>query len=445
MRNMDAVALTIGGSDSGGGAGIQADIKTFSALGVYGTSIVTAITAQNTLGVKAIFGLDPEAVSAQFDSIFEDFDIDCVKTGMLYSKETVSLVADWLEDAKAMLVLDPVLEAEAGGKLLRPEAIFAIKEELLPLARVVTPNIFEAEAITGIMVKDLESAKLAATQIIDMGAKAAIVTGGHLNYTDVLFEEGEVHLLEGHKVKGGTHGVGCTYSAALASFLARNWGLKESAFAAKQFAIDSIANSHAVGKGASPVNQFAGPLLEAKRFRAITEIYQALDRLADEPSLWLFVPEVGCNIGMAIPGAVGTKDIVAVEGRLIRAGKKVHQAGCPRFGASRHIARIILAAMKFDNAVRSAMNLRLSRPILDICEDLGLTVASFDRKDEPPGSKTMSWGTEKAIRDAGFVPDVIWDSGGPGKEPMIRLLGTSATLVANSAIRIAKLADAYKI
>jgi hydroxymethylpyrimidine kinase/phosphomethylpyrimidine kinase len=442
---MDAVVLTIGGSDSGGGAGIQADVKTFSALGVYGTSIVTAVTAQNTVGVKSVFGLDPEAISAQFDSLFEDFDINCIKTGMLYSKETVSIVADWLEDTKAMLVLDPVLEAEAGGKLLRPEAFSAMKEELIPLARVVTPNIFEAQAITGINVKDLESAKLAASRIVDMGGQAAIVTGGHLNFTDVLFEDDKVHLIEGKRVDGGTHGVGCTYSAALTSFLARNWPLKDSALAAKQFAIDSIAYSHAVGRGASPVNQFARPLQEANRFRAITDIYQALDRLADEPNLWRFIPEVGCNIGMAIPSAVGTEDIVAVEGRLIRAGKKVHQSGCPRFGASSHIARIILAAMKFDKAVRSAMNLRLSKQTLDICKDLGLAVASFDRKNEPPGSKTMSWGTEKAILNAGFVPDIIWDSGGPGKEPMIRLLGKSATSVADSAIRIAKLADAYKV
>jgi hydroxymethylpyrimidine kinase/phosphomethylpyrimidine kinase len=238
---MDAVVLTIGGSDSGGGAGIQADVKTFSALGVYGTSIVTAVTAQNTVGVKSVFGLDPEAISAQFDSLFEDFDINCIKTGMLYSKETVSIVADWLEDTKAMLVLDPVLEAEAGGKLLRPEAFSAMKEELIPLARVVTPNIFEAQAITGINVKDLESAKLAASRIVDMGGQAAIVTGGHLNFTDVLFEDDKVHLIEGKRVDGGTHGVGCTYSAALTSFLARNWPLKDSALAAKQFAIDSNA------------------------------------------------------------------------------------------------------------------------------------------------------------------------------------------------------------
>jgi hydroxymethylpyrimidine/phosphomethylpyrimidine kinase len=178
--------LTIGGSDSGGGAGIQADLKTFSILGLHGTSAVTAITAQNTLGVQHIFGLEPEIVLAQLRSITDDFSIAYAKTGMLHSAEIVAVVADHLQRTGIPFVLDPVIEAEAGGRLLQPGAVLALKERLLPLARVTTPNIFEAEALTGIRVRDMDSANLAAQKIMGFGPGAVILKGGHLDCTDLL-------------------------------------------------------------------------------------------------------------------------------------------------------------------------------------------------------------------------------------------------------------------
>ncbi len=252
---MPKVVLTIGGSDCGGGAGIQADIKTFSALGLHGTSAITAITAQNTLGVQKVFGLEPEIVATQLRSITDDFRVAFAKTGMLYSAEIVMVVAEHLTTQKIPFVLDPVIEAEAGGRLLRPDAVLAVKEHLIPLARAVTPNIFEAFALTGIPVKDAASAELAARKIQDMGAEAVIVKWGHLDCTDFLLEDGEVYQLSGERVMGGNHGVGCTYSAALTSFLAKGYSLKEAAEAAKRFAAQAISNSMDVGRGVAPVNQ----------------------------------------------------------------------------------------------------------------------------------------------------------------------------------------------
>ncbi len=258
---MPEVVLTIGGSDSGGGAGIQADIKTFSVLGLHGTCAITAVTAQNTLGLQKVFGLSTEAVSMQLRSITDDFRVAFAKTGMLYSPEIVNTVSDHLREEKIPFVLDPVIEAEAGGRLLRPDAVRAVKEMLIPLARVVTPNIFEAEALTGIRVNDVASAENAARRIADMGAEAVVVKGGHLDCTDLLMMDDEVRLLKGLRVKGGNHGVGCTYSASLTSFLALGCSLEEAALHAKNFAAESISHSMDVGRGVAPVNQ-SGKLRE---------------------------------------------------------------------------------------------------------------------------------------------------------------------------------------
>lgn len=254
---MPKVVLTIGGSDSGGGAGIQADIKTFSVLGLHGTCAITAITAQNTLGVQQVFGLEPEVVTAQLRSITDDFSISFAKTGMLHSRENVVTVADHLKMTDIPFVLDPVIEAEAGGRLLRPEAVEALKTHLIPLARVVTPNIFEAQALTGVKVRDRDSALLAAQKILQLGPKAVIVKGGHLDCTDLLAEGDEVILFPGERVAGENHGVGCTYSAALTSFLALGRPLEEAACQAKKFAERALLGSMRVGKGVGPVSQAA--------------------------------------------------------------------------------------------------------------------------------------------------------------------------------------------
>lgn len=263
------VTLTIGGSDSGGGAGIQADIKTFSVLGVHGTSAITAITAQNTLGVQRVFGLEPEAVTAQLRSITDDFHVAFAKTGMLYSAEIVSAAAKHIVETGIPLVVDPVIEAEAGGRLLRPDAVAALMKSLLPLSMVVTPNIFEARALSGIEVNNVDSAEIAARRIADLGARAVIIKGGHLDCTDLLFEDDVVHLLKGERVTGGNHGVGCTYSASLTAFLATGLPLIEAAAKAKQFAAQAISWSMDVGSGVGPVDQAGNLREEARKFEAI--------------------------------------------------------------------------------------------------------------------------------------------------------------------------------
>jgi len=432
------VVLTIGGSDSSGGAGIQADLKTFATLGVHGTSAITAVTAQNTTGVKNVFGLSPEAVSWQLEALAEDFEIKCAKTGMLYSAKTTSVVADWVRDWDISLVLDPVMEAEAGGRLLDPDAVEVLRKRLMPLASVVTPNIFEAEVLAGIKVNDEKTAKAAAERILELGAEAAIITGGHLKGADLLAKAGDVHIISGAIEKGGNHGVGCTYSAAITAYLAKGSALFDAAHDAKKFATTSILKSRNLGRGPSPVNQLGEVLEEANRYQTYVQMSEALEMLVSDPLFRHLIPEVGSNVGMAIDGATKLEDIAAVEGRLVKSGKRVHASGCVRFGASGHVARIILAAMSFDSKTRAAMNVKLSQDLLDVCSRMGLRIASFDRACEPSGSHTMSWGTCQAISDCGKVPDIIWDKGGPGKEPMVRILGSDAKKVADLALEMAR-------
>mgnify|MGYP001041147061 CR=1 FL=1 len=449
---MDKVLLTVGGSDSSGGAGIQADIKTFAALGFHGTSAITAVTAQNTLGVREVYPLAPEAVAAQIEVLIEDFEISAAKTGMLHSGKIASRVAEFFVNKKIPMVVDPVIEAEAGGRLLESPALDLLCERLIPLARVVTPNIFEAEAITGIKVSDEKSAVVAGKAILDLGAEAAIVTGGHLEGTDVLVTEKGHHLICGEKVTGGNHGVGCTYSAALTAFLARGWNLDRAAKAAKKFAAASVKRSIDVGRGASPVNPLGKTLEGAWRFDVLMEVQRGVDLLVDESAFRHLIPEVGSNLGMAIFGASGPEDVAAVEGRMVRVGSRVKACGSVRFGVSSHVARILLSAMSFDPEVRAGMNIRYGPDVLDAIRESGLSTSHFSREDEPSGSKTMSWGTGEAIKrfrsspgfevdesgSPGSVPQVIWDRGGHGKEPMIRLLGFSALEVADIAVRIAR-------
>lgn len=431
---MPKVALTIGGSDSGGGAGIQADIKTFSALGLHGTSAITAVTAQNTLGVQRVFGMEPEAVSAQLKSITDDFHIDSAKTGMLYSSEIVKAVAEHLAEAKIPFVLDPVIEAEAGGRLLRPEAVDAVKEKLIPLAYVVTPNIFEAQALTGIPVRDAASAEAAAYKILDLGANAVMIKGGHLDCTDFLLDDAGLQQIQGKRSKGGNHGVGCTYSAALASFLANGYCLKDAARLAKNFASQAISNSMNVGRGVGTVSQIGMLLKEAHRYEALSDVQAAIKRL-EEGNTGSIIPKAGSSIAMAIPDAAMPEDIA--EGRIIHVGKAgFHQSGCIKFGTDSLLTRVILCALRIDGEARSAMILELDANSLSSAGIKSVSVKGclIENIIAANGTSLRAFqdaGDLGCIEDMAAIPDIKIE------ERLSVLIGTSARDVAETAIAIA--------
>lgn len=256
-------ALTIAGSDSGGGAGIQADLKTFAAFGVYGTSVITAVTAQNTVEVAAIAEVPDEVVIAQIDTVAEDIGADAVKTGMLSSRSIIQNVADRLEAwGIRWLVVDPVMVSKSGIPLLNPNAVETLKSELLPHASIVTPNIPEAEILADMSITTDEHAREAAKRIHALGPKIVIIKGGHLEGAPVdLVFDGDVFLpVEGERIDTrNTHGTGCTYSAAITALLARGIDPMEAIPLAKRYLEAALRSSTAIGAGHSPVNH-ATPL-----------------------------------------------------------------------------------------------------------------------------------------------------------------------------------------
>lgn len=251
------VALTIAGSDSGGGAGIQADLKTFAALGVHGTSAVTAITAQNTVGVTDVLELPPHMIREQIAVVVDDIGVQAAKTGMLSSAWIIDTVAEAVErHAVRKLVVDPVMVAKGGAKLLRDDAVDALRERLLPLAAVVTPNLPEAQVLLDREIRTLEERRQAARQLVAMGARAAVVKGGHADdATDVFFDGSQLIELPARRIDtGNTHGSGCVFSAAIAAWLARGADPQTAVRKAKAFITEAIANSLEIGRGHGPVN-----------------------------------------------------------------------------------------------------------------------------------------------------------------------------------------------
>ncbi len=255
-------ALTIAGSDSGGGAGIQADLKTFQELQVFGMSAVTAITAQNTLGVTGIYPLDKDAVASQISAVATDIGVDAVKTGMIASEEIMQTIADKIREHQLKnLVVDPVMIAKSGAALLNPEARQALTRILIPLATVVTPNIPEAEELTGLSLNSLEQRKEAAKRIVDMGAKAVIIKGGHLSgkeATDLFYDGKEFHTFSAPRFETKhTHGTGCTFSAAITACLAKGDSLLDAVRTAKEFITAAISFPLELGRGHGPTNHWA--------------------------------------------------------------------------------------------------------------------------------------------------------------------------------------------
>lgn len=253
--------LTIAGSDSGGGAGIQADLKAITLLGAFGMSAITALTAQNTVAVTAVHEVPLDFIRAQIDAVFSDIGVDAVKTGMLAAPAIVELVADRLRHYRpSVVVVDPVMIAKSGAPLLAAEARSTLARALLPLATVVTPNLHEASALIGREIRDEVAMRRAAEEIHALGASAVLVKGGHLEgeAVDLLFDGRGFHVFRAPRVETkNTHGTGCTYAAAIATYLAQNLPLAEAVGAAKRFITEAIRHGLNLGQGHGPTNPYA--------------------------------------------------------------------------------------------------------------------------------------------------------------------------------------------
>jgi hydroxymethylpyrimidine/phosphomethylpyrimidine kinase len=437
--------LTVAGSDSGGGAGIQADLRTAALLGCHGSSAVTAVTAQNSLGVQGIFPLEPAAVAEQMTSVLSDIGADAAKTGMLFSAPIIAAVAEAFDRYPVeRLVVDPVMVAKGGAPLLRDDARQALVEKLLPKALLVTPNLPEAEALSGVKIVDAASREAACRAILAFGPKAVLLKGGHAQgewVEDVLVtSEGRSEIFRSRRLDTkNTHGTGCTLSAAVAAYLARGETLADAVGLAHAFLVRAIAASYSLGAGHGPTNPYAaasgggeGALIE--------RLYQAWEVLEVANPHGL-IPEVQSNLAEALPGARSYRDVAAFPGRIVRCAERVRRVDGPRFGASRHMAKILLASGRRGSPFRAVMNIRYGQDVLDACRAAGLTVEGFSRYDEPPEVKaaegsSLEWGTGSVLDAKGFAPDAIFDEGDVGKEPMIRVFGTDAVDVARRVVLV---------
>ena len=363
---------------------------------------------------------------------------------MLANAEIIAAVADALRGyGDIPLVVDPVMIAKSGDTLLESAAVSTLIERLFPLASVVTPNLDEARELTGIEATDVEGMKTIARKLFEMGPRHVVVKGGHLEgpAVDVLYDGADFHAFEAERVDTkNTHGTGCTFASAIAAGMAKGAGVAEAVHDAKSYLTGALRHAVPMGRGHGPVHHLHNLYREADRIAVLDQLSAAARRL-ERAHAGNLVPEVQCNLGMGLADAQSAGDVAAFPGRLIRLRRDIRSVAPAEFGASSHVARIILTAMRRDPDKRSVMNIRYDESILGACRSLGLSIASFDRHEEPLESKTregssLEWGTARVIEEQGFVPDIVYDLGDEGKEPMIRVIASDPERVTDIALAV---------
>jgi hydroxymethylpyrimidine kinase/phosphomethylpyrimidine kinase len=435
--------LIIAGSDPGAGAGLQQDLKATTLLGAYGLTVVTALTVQNSQGVQAVQPVAPEVVAAQLDAVLGDFPVDAVKVGMLANPEIVRTVADRLKGLHVPLVLDPVLAAGGGFPLLTADGVTTLKEELFPLTHLLTPNAPEAARLTGLEVRTPEDLEEAARRLQALGPRWVLAKGGHLPGApvDVLTDGKNVYHLAGVRLEAPHHhGSGCLLASGVAAGLAQGLSLPEAVNRARDLTAQALKYGLPLGRGTGPVNPYAPFVRDLARPEVLAALQKVAARLQKE-GIEPLIPEVMTNLGYATPYPEGPQDVAAFPGRILRGPQGVIIPAPPAFGASRHIAAVILTAMTTHPELRSAMNLKFFEGLEDLAPLLNWRVAAFDRGAEPPEIKaregsTLAWGVASVLKPGEPPPDLIYDRGEWGKEPMIRLLGPTPMSVAEKALAL---------
>ena len=431
------VALTIAGSDSGGGAGIQADLKTMEAHGAFGTSAITSVTAQNTRGVERVHTLPVEEVAAQYEAVVSDFDVRATKTGMLAEAPIIERVTEWAADADAPVVVDPVMVAASGDRLLEPAGEDAY-EALVREATLVTPNADEARVLTGVDPVDADTVREAGEELVDAGATAALVKGGHVgedgtddSVRDVLVTaDGARAFVHPRVDTDATHGSGCTLSSAVAANLARGESLDSAVERAIEFIARAVRYPLDVGEGYGPVHHMV-ELRERAARQPTAEEVESVVRAFVDADVRPLVPEVGMNVVGATPYAESVGETAAVEGRITRTMDGVQPNRGVRFGASSHVARFLLSMREGDPALRFAVNCRFGDDVEAALSALSGPVAEYDRDAEPPEVKaeegsTMGWGARRAFESVDGTPVAVIDRGEVGKEAIAKLLAPDA-------------------
>jgi hydroxymethylpyrimidine kinase/phosphomethylpyrimidine kinase len=437
--------LIIAGSDPGAGAGLQQDLKVATLLGTYGLTVTTALTVQNSQGVQAVHPVAPEVVAAQLEAVLSDFPVGAIKIGMLATAATVQVVARRLKDLadRPPVILDPVLAAGVGFPLLEEEGVAALKAELLPLAELFTPNVPEAARLTGLVIHTPADLEEAARRLQSLGPPWVLAKGGHLpgDPVDILTDGINAYNLPGPRLAAPHHhGSGCLLATACAAGRAQGLTVPEAVNRARDLVIQALRYGLPLGQGTGPVNPYAPFARDLARYEVLTALTEAAARLQRE-GLDPLVPEVMTNLGYATPYPEGLQDVAAFPGRLRQGPQGLLIPTAPAFGASRHIASVILTATTTHPELRAAMNIKYLEGLEDLAGSLNLRPASFDRSQEPPEIKaqegsTLAWGVASVLKAGEPPPDLIYDRGDWGKEPMARLLGPTPMHVAEKALAL---------
>jgi hydroxymethylpyrimidine/phosphomethylpyrimidine kinase len=416
-------ALTIAGSDSGGGAGIQADLKSFAAIGVHGTSVITCVTSQNTRTVRSIFPLPVGEIRSQLRAVLEDFEVRSAKTGMLYSADIVGTVADGLRNTDFPLVVDPVMVATVGASLERDGFRDALVDHLLQRATLVTPNRHEAERLAGFSVRTVESMEKAARAIRRLGAGAVLMKGGHVEgkLVDVFYDGRVLRHLEAYRHEKELHGAGCTLAASIAGYLARGESLFEAVESGRHRVAAGFLTAYRAGRGVGIINSHYHP----DRFAIAQSLETAGPRLmtalpASRLATWRAL------LAYALPSAVRGHDIGVLRFRRKVKSGGLEPAGPTTFDAPRFAVKILQAAMLHDPSMRASIHLKLRTKNVGGLQSSGFTVQPH-----------ASWRAQ-GEKGAGVIPDVIVDEGKTHEGTMVIVLGRNPEDVIGKVRRIAR-------
>ena len=445
--NTTNTALTVAGFDPSGGAGLQSDLKTFSAYGVNSKSVATSITIQNTMGVKDVHDIPCKVVEQQLSVILEDGKPDAIKTGMLGNELIVEkVVSQFRRHRIRNLVVDPVIRSSSGKLLLSAKGVELLRKKLLPMALLVTPNLYEAEILSGIKVSKASDRIRVARALLKLGAKKVLIKGGHLKGKpqDFFFDGKLTLLLDSDRLGiGDIHGTGCALASAIAAGLAKGKDIVASVEAAKEFIGLAIEGAVRSGKGNLQVEPLSALYKNSDRYNIFQRVLLAIEKLRNS-HIGNLIPEVQSNIGFALQDANTLDDVIGFPARIVRFGRDIIVPASPCFGGSRHVADIVLTVMRFDPCKRAVMNIKYSEDLVKICRKLKFKIGSFDRAMEPKRVRSiegssLEWGTALCIRNCGFVPDIIFDKGGMRKEEMIRVISEDIESLVDKIIKINQL------
>ena len=408
--------LSIGGSDTSSGAGIQSDIKRFSNNGFYPFTVITAITSQNTKKITSIEPVSKRSLELQMESVLSDFHIDAVKIGMVFNTQIIKAIHSKLKNSKFPIVVDPIIKSTTGRLLLKKTALPDYRKMIIPLADVITPNRYESKILTGIT-----DARKAAKKIQSMGAKNVIITGfteSNNKIYDFILEPNNQYKISGKKLPIVNHGSGCDYSASMTESLAKGLPISKAVKIAKKFVYQSIKNSINIGKGINITHQEIP--------KDALSLHNSIDEFRQIKNIHRIIPECQTNFVFAKANPKTINDVLGISGRLVKTGKEIEIAGQIVYGGSQHVASAVIEVNKKFPEILSCINIKYDKKIILKAKKLGLTVLSYDRIKEPKKIKSKEnssiiWGVANSLKNK--CPDLIYHKGDIGKEAMILIFG----------------------